>query len=197
MDEYKDIVSALGYLIVFGGGGYAIIQSARGRINATTASTITGISELIGVFCLLGNRITEIDTPMGTIKAAETDAKNLVGNITSLQTEAKSQSNELSKIKDESDSIIKEMNINLAEIQKNKEAIPVLMKIIFNDQKIKNKETLLSINNSPEYKALYNPNTQKALENSIESLKNEQTGLNKQLEKYGITTTSGWSIQQY
>lgn len=176
MEEYGSNFSLFGSLFVIVGGCIAIILSVLNRTNNSTAWTISGISLLIGIFVVSGNRITEIATPIGTIKTAAENAKNKVFEIEALADDVK-------KIKEESASSMKDIKANLAEVKKGKEESLILMKIMLVEEKIKRKQAIIEINNDPKFKILYNADVDKENQKMLEAFKNELNDLNEKLRK--------------
>ena len=164
----------IGYLFVIIIGSITIYLTAFKEMKKGTAGTITTICLLIGVFFVLGNRITEVITPFGKLLA---EANSGVEAIDELKKSIEQKSKDIDELKQENVLVFNETKTNLSKIKKE---APILMEIMINDERIKAKEKLIDIDR--EYPDL--PGTQQNIadiEKKINELKNENNSLRKQL----------------
>jgi cell division septum initiation protein DivIVA len=112
METYNTLLGLVGSLFVLIGGVTALFLVGVKRVPSTTGWTIAGIGTLIGIVLISNDRITRIDTPLGTIEAKVKEAKDMVAeieeikrNMEHLKTTASTQASEVEKAARESEEL--------------------------------------------------------------------------------------------
>jgi hypothetical protein len=134
----------LGYFFVIVVGYMTIILSMFNKIDNNKIFSINVINLLMGMFIVFGSDIKEINTPMLSIKKAESEAKDIVRDMEELKVSIKNINSDAQGKADEIGKIKQEL---ISEIQKIRKETPVLIKIMSNDEKIISKENLIELNN--------------------------------------------------
>lgn len=142
MEAYSNYFTFLGYLLVFLCGCSAIVLSVFSKIDIKVAWNILGISILTGIFLVAGDRITEIVTPLATIKTKEKEANNIVEEMNKLKLSmeetnkgAKIQAEDIEKLRQNYELMIKDIEHD----------VPILNRIMLNEAKLKSKEGQITL----------------------------------------------------
>ncbi|MCI0565098.1 MAG: hypothetical protein MN733_42065 [Nitrososphaera sp.] len=147
MKTYISLLPIIGTLFVMGGGLTALFLILAKKLSNVAGATVAGIGAIIGLILMGGDRITELTTPLGTIKAVAKEAnqelddiKEIARDILKLKVEAQAQAAEVEATKKHSASIMDDMKRDFsafrAEIKDTFSDIPIMMQIVVNEDKL-------------------------------------------------------------